>query len=608
MAGSVAPFIELGVGFNADLTARENVILNGVLMGLSREQAEDRLEAVIEFAELEEFADLKLKNYSSGMLVRLAFSIMIQSDAEILLIDEVLAVGDAAFQQKCKDVFHEIRGSDRTVVLVTHDMTAVEEYCHRAMLLDKGDIVRHRRPRRGRSSLPADQLRHAHRAAPRARHPTAPAGAEVPLLDAWLESDGERTTNVEQGAPLEFHAIFEAPTAIEGPNFGFVVTTAEGVEIGGFAAGLKPTTETAQGDVFPAGEQVRVRAKLANRFAPGRYLVQCWVHRNHSFAEPLLALPRVLDFVVYGVPGHGRAGDDRRPVGADRRLARGRRAMSAAGETLELRDVPGPSALGGGSKRFFELLWLMAVTEFKRTYFGTVLGYFWSLLRPLILFAVLLFVFTQIFRLGSDVPNYPVLLLFNIVVFGFFQESTVQAVTSVVAQEGIVRKTQFPRLVIPLSIVLTGLMNLGLNLIAVFVFLLAYGVDPMWTWLLLPVGLVPLTMLTTAVAMLVSVLYVRFRDMLIIWTVSATVLFYATPLLYPIEVAPDGLRAPMMVNPLAVIFEQTRVWIIDPTAPDAAEAAGGVARLIPATVIFVGVCVLAWRIFTRQAPKVAEAL
>ncbi|MET0824495.1 MAG: ABC transporter permease [Solirubrobacterales bacterium] len=282
--------------------------------------------------------------------------------------------------------------------------------------------------------------------------------------------------------------------------------------------------------------------------------------------------------------------------------------MSAAGDTLELRDVPGPSALGGGSKRFFELLWLMAVTEFKRTYFGTVLGYFWSLLRPLILFAVLLFVFTQIFRLGSDVPNYPVLLLFNIVVFGFFQESTVQAVTSVVAQEGIVRKTQFPRLVIPLSIVLTGLMNLGLNLIAVFAFLLAYGVDPMWTWLLLPVGLVPLTMLTTAVAMLVSVLYVRFRDMLIIWTVSATVLFYATPLLYPIEVAPDGLRAPMMVNPLAVIFEQMRVWIIDPTAPDAAEAAGGVARLIPATVIFVGVCVLAWRIFTRQAPKVAEAL
>ena len=163
MAGRVAPFIELGVGFNPELTARENVILNGVMMGLSRDEAEGRLDAVIEFAELEEFADLKLKNYSSGMLVRLAFSIMIQSDADILLIDEVLAVGDAAFQQKCKDVFHEIRGSDRTVVLVTHDMGAVEEYCHRAMLLDHGDIVAIGDAGRGREPLPAAQLRQAER-------------------------------------------------------------------------------------------------------------------------------------------------------------------------------------------------------------------------------------------------------------------------------------------------------------------------------------------------------------------------------------------------------------------------------------------------------------
>jgi ABC-2 type transport system permease protein len=275
---------------------------------------------------------------------------------------------------------------------------------------------------------------------------------------------------------------------------------------------------------------------------------------------------------------------------------------------MELRPVHGPSALGGGTKRFLELLWLMAVTEFKRAYFGTVLGYFWSLLRPLMLFAVLLFVFTRIFRLGSDVANYPVLLLFNIVLFGFFQESTTTAVTSVVAQEGIVRKTQFPRLVIPLSIVLTGLMNLGLNLIAVFAFILAYGVDPMWTWLLLPVILLPLTMLTTGVAMLLSALYVRFRDVLIIWTVAATVLFYGTPLLYPIDRAPEGLRAPMMVNPLAVIFEQARVWIIDPSAPNAAEAAGSPWRLIPAILIFIVVCALGWRVFTRQAPRIAEAL
>ncbi len=107
MAGRMAPFIELGVGFNPELTARENVVLNGVLMGLSRREAQRRLDAVIDFAELQDFADLKLKNYSSGMMVRLAFAVMVQADADIMLIDEVLAVGDAAFAQKCMDVFHD---------------------------------------------------------------------------------------------------------------------------------------------------------------------------------------------------------------------------------------------------------------------------------------------------------------------------------------------------------------------------------------------------------------------------------------------------------------------------------------------------------------------
>src|SRR5215204_1106924 len=135
MAGRLAPFIELGVGFNADLSARENVILNAVMMGLSPRQARARMDAVFEFAELEEFRELKLKNYSSGMTVRLAFSVMLQADADVLLIDEVLAVGDASFQQKCADAFHEMRGSGKTVVLVTHDMFSVQTYCHRAMLL-----------------------------------------------------------------------------------------------------------------------------------------------------------------------------------------------------------------------------------------------------------------------------------------------------------------------------------------------------------------------------------------------------------------------------------------------------------------------------------------
>src|SRR5437773_6453730 len=139
--GRLSTFIELGVGFNPDLAARDNVALNGIMLGLSPRDARARFDRVIEFAELEEFVDLKLKNYSSGMHVRLAFSVMIQVDADILLIDEVLAVGDASFQQKCFDVFHRMRDEGRTIVLVTHDMGSLNRFCHRALLLERGSAV-----------------------------------------------------------------------------------------------------------------------------------------------------------------------------------------------------------------------------------------------------------------------------------------------------------------------------------------------------------------------------------------------------------------------------------------------------------------------------------
>src|SRR3954469_11465152 len=140
MAGRLAPFIELGVGFNPELTARENIVLNGVMVGLTPDETRARIEPVLEFAELDEFANLKLKNYSSGMLVRLAFSVMLEADADILLIDEVLAVGDAAFQQKCADAFRDMKAAGKTIVLVTHEMGTVEEYCHRAMLISEGKV------------------------------------------------------------------------------------------------------------------------------------------------------------------------------------------------------------------------------------------------------------------------------------------------------------------------------------------------------------------------------------------------------------------------------------------------------------------------------------
>ena len=282
--------------------------------------------------------------------------------------------------------------------------------------------------------------------------------------------------------------------------------------------------------------------------------------------------------------------------------------MSAEPANLELREVPGPSALGGGRHRFFELLWLMSVTEFKRTFFGTVLGYVWSLMRPLLLFAVLLVVFTQIFKIGSNVPHYEVQLLFNIVLFGLFQEATGGSVGSVVGQEGIVRKTQFPRLVIPLSVVLTTLFTLGLNMIVVFAFMLAFGVTPMWTWLLLPVILVPLLVLVSALSMLLSALNVRFRDVGIIWVVIATALNYGTPIIYPLTIVQGTLKQILMANPLTPIFQQADIWMIDPHAESIREAVHGPWPLVIGAAIYVAVCVAGVWVFNREAPRIAEQL
>jgi ABC-type polysaccharide/polyol phosphate transport system ATPase subunit len=139
--GHVSPFLELGVGFNPELTARENVYLNGAVLGLTRSDIDKRIDEIIDFAEVRQFVEQKLKNYSSGMQVRLAFSVAIQAEAEILLMDEVLAVGDASFQERCFDVFARYKREGRTIVLVTHDLGSVTNYCDRAILLDHGHVT-----------------------------------------------------------------------------------------------------------------------------------------------------------------------------------------------------------------------------------------------------------------------------------------------------------------------------------------------------------------------------------------------------------------------------------------------------------------------------------
>lgn len=275
----------------------------------------------------------------------------------------------------------------------------------------------------------------------------------------------------------------------------------------------------------------------------------------------------------------------------------------------ELKKIPGPTAFGDSARRFFSLLWLTSITDFKLGFHGTVLGYVWSLARPLMLFGILLLVFTKVFRFGDQVPDYPSLLLMNIMLYSLFGDATVAAVTSLVDREGLVRRAQLPRIVIPTAAVFTTFLTLTINLIAVFIFITANGVEPMLTWLFLPVLLIWMLAITLGTSYLLSAFHPRFRDISLIWTVLGLAIFYGTPILYPIEVAPDGLRALIELNPLSLVFIQAHHWIIDPNAPTVIEATAGHPWILPVSLaVLVGICALGVAAFSREAPKVAEEL
>jgi ABC-type polysaccharide/polyol phosphate transport system ATPase subunit len=274
--GRLSPFIELGVGFNPDLTARDNVIINAIMLGLSRKEAGRRFDDILAFAELEEFVDLKLKNYSSGMHVRLAFATAVQVDAEILLIDEVLAVGDAAFQQKCFDEFMRLRREGRTILFVTHDMSSVERFCDRALLLDRGRVVDIADPasiarqynqlnfalvRQQRGELPSDA-------------PARPQPAQV--LNAWFESPrGNLTTSAAQGEACDVRMDVQFMEDVEDPIFSVSLQSEAGHYL--FVA----STESSHVNTgrFRAGTVAEVRLSFENHLAPGRYRLFATVAR-----------------------------------------------------------------------------------------------------------------------------------------------------------------------------------------------------------------------------------------------------------------------------------------------------------------------------------------
>jgi ABC-2 type transport system ATP-binding protein len=316
MAGRLAPFIELGVGFNPELTARENIVLNGVMVGLTPHETRRRIEPVLEFAELTEFGDLKLKNYSSGMLVRLAFSVMMEADADILLIDEVLAVGDAAFQQKSADAFQEMKAEGKTIILVTHEMATVERYCHRAMLIhdgkiqhlgDPGDVGRHylqlnfEEPVEG---PPEEEPPGEVEAEPGEEEATEEGPVrvvtpsdEVRLLDAWLEdAGGSRIANLESGEKVRLRVELEATRRVPGADVGFIIADAEDNGVTACSALILEDGELAE---LQPGRRVSVQAEVENLLTQGRYFVHLGVNRMENRGVSLY-VHNAVDFVVYG--------------------------------------------------------------------------------------------------------------------------------------------------------------------------------------------------------------------------------------------------------------------------------------------------------------------
>jgi ABC-2 type transport system permease protein len=267
-----------------------------------------------------------------------------------------------------------------------------------------------------------------------------------------------------------------------------------------------------------------------------------------------------------------------------------------------------PLVIGRDWRRFWHLTLTLAMTDFKLRFYGSVLGYAWTLVRPFAFFGVVWFVFAEIVGAGNGVRNYPAYILLSLVLFQFFLGIVTASLSCLVDRQSLLRKIRFPRMVIPLSVTLQCLFDLAGTLLAVFIFLALSGVYPGWGWLqLIPlVGI--LTLFGTGLGLLLSVLFVRFRDMKPIWDVAGQMLFYASPVLYVATMVPESYQRPYLANPVAAVLTQMRHAVIDPTAASASEAIGGTQRLlIPAAVVLATAVLGVWA-FIREAPRVAENL
>jgi ABC-2 type transport system ATP-binding protein len=284
--GSLTPFIELGVGFNPELTGRENVYMNGALLGLNNKQVDGIYDDIVAFAELEKFMDQKLKNYSSGMQVRLAFSIAMRAESDILLFDEVLAVGDAAFQQKCYEAFSDMKEAGRTIILVTHDMSAVQRFCEKAILIDKGRIILSGSP----SEVADLYLEQNFEDKGDSSGVEGEDIASYAISDVTLKSNGREQPSFGINEKMTVGLSIKSKHLKEPVHIGFQIFTVEGTYVFG--------TNSMNANVEPiTSKEAHVEVDVTQNLAPGVYTVTLAV-MNKRATKVLRYQPKVATFTI----------------------------------------------------------------------------------------------------------------------------------------------------------------------------------------------------------------------------------------------------------------------------------------------------------------------
>jgi ABC-type polysaccharide/polyol phosphate transport system ATPase subunit len=289
VAGRVGTFLELGVGFNPELSARENIVINGVMLGRTPEEMKERLAPVMEFADLGDFADAKLKHFSSGMRLRLGFSVMVQADPDVYLFDEVISVGDAAFQQRASETFSDLKERGKTVILVTHSMAAIEQLCDRAMLLEQGQLA---------AIGATDDVTARYLELNREQAERRPGGrlrpgeddGEVPVsprLRARVASahvvGSAEAGRVDPGEPISLEGVVIVERPILGTRLWLELRDAHGTRLFADSTGLDESGR----DLAP-GQRLSVRAAVENRLAPGSYTLSWALMHTAPSGDPVV--------------------------------------------------------------------------------------------------------------------------------------------------------------------------------------------------------------------------------------------------------------------------------------------------------------------------------